>query len=186
MYESLLQHTKEHEMTVKDFNRQKSNGGTVMVTSVDEIRTFKQKKGKGYTAKSSSGKSSSKCSTLHPLREYPAYGKKCHKCGLKTISAVVVGLSTRAREMATVEDHPELRAQRDITDPRAEADAPDPDQDPTVDPIYGVPTALSSIEKTRYNRKVWLRKCLTKFPDVDPLAAPMRQTQVVEQRSSHY
>ena len=27
-YESLLQHAKEHEMTVKDFNRHKSNGGT--------------------------------------------------------------------------------------------------------------------------------------------------------------
>ena len=60
--------------------------------------------------------------------------------------------------MAMVEDHPELRAQRDVTDPRPEADAPDPDQDPEVDQIHGVPTALSSIEKTRYNRKVWLRK----------------------------
>ena len=50
-YESLLQHAKEHEMTVKDFNRHKSNGGTAIATSVDEIRTFKQKKGNGYRAK---------------------------------------------------------------------------------------------------------------------------------------
>ena len=52
-YESLLQHAKEHEMTVKDFNRHKSNGGTVIATTVDEIRTFKHKKGNGYRAKSS-------------------------------------------------------------------------------------------------------------------------------------
>ena len=87
-----------------------------------------------------------------------------------------------------VEDHPELKAQRDITDPKPEADAPDPDQDPDpeVDPIHGGPTALSSIEKTRYNRKVWLKTCSTQFPDLDLLAAPMRQTQAVEQRSSDY
>ena len=44
-YEALLQHTKEHEMTVKDFNRHKSNGGTTIATTVNEIRTFKYKKG---------------------------------------------------------------------------------------------------------------------------------------------
>ena len=80
-YESLLQHTKEHEMTVKDFNRHKSNGGTSIATTVDEIRTFKHKKGNNYRAKSS-GKTCSKCSTSHPLRECPVFGKKCHKCGL--------------------------------------------------------------------------------------------------------
>ena len=143
-YKALLQHTKEHEATVKDFNRHKSNGGTVIATSVDEIRTFKQKKGNGYRAKSSSGRSCGKCSTLHLLRECPAFGKKCHKCGLKIISVAVVGQRTGTKEMATVEDHPELKAQRDITDPKAEADAPDSDQDPAVDQIQGVPTASSS------------------------------------------
>ena len=44
-YEALLQHTKEHEMTVKDFNQHKSNGGTAIATTVDEIKTFKFKKG---------------------------------------------------------------------------------------------------------------------------------------------
>ena len=70
-------------MTVKDFNRHKSSGGTAIATSVDEIRTFKQKKDNRYRAKSSSGRSCSKCSTSHPLRECSAFGKKCHKCGLK-------------------------------------------------------------------------------------------------------
>ena len=130
MYESLLQHAKEHEMRVKDFNRHKSNGGTVRATSMDEIINFKQKKGNGYRAKSSSGKPCSKYSTSHPPRECSAFSKKYHKCELKTILAVVVGLNTRAREMVMVEDHPKLRAQTDITDLKAEADAPDPEVDP--------------------------------------------------------
>ena len=62
-----------------------------------------------------------------------------------------------------VEDHPELRAQRDITDPEAEADTPDQDQDPEVDQIHGVPTALSSTEKTRYNREVLIKKLIRKL-----------------------
>ena len=83
-----------------------------------------------------------------------------------------------------VEDHPELKAQRDVTDPKAEADAPDPGQDPEVDQIQGVPTASSSIEKTRYNRKVWLRKHSIQFTDIAPLTKQMRQTQAEGQRSS--
>ena len=109
MYESLLQHTKEHEMTIKDFNRNKSNGGTAIATSVNEIRTFKQKKGNGYRVKSSSGKSCSKCSKLHPLRECPAFGKKCHKCGLKNHFSSCCRSKQRAKEMAMVEDHPKLK-----------------------------------------------------------------------------
>ena len=81
-YESLLQHAKEHEMTVKDFNRHKSNGGIAIATTVDEIRTFRHKKGNGHRGKSS-GKTCSKWSTLHPPRECAAFGEKCHKCGLK-------------------------------------------------------------------------------------------------------
>ena len=144
-------------MTVKDFNRHKSNGGTVIATTVDEIRTFKQKKGNSYRAKSSPGKSCSKCSTSHPLRECPAFSKKCHKCGPKNLfQQLFVGQNKRAKEMAMIEDHPELKAQRDIT--VIKADAPDPDQNPEVDPTHGVPTALSLTRKTRYNRRVWLRK----------------------------
>ena len=56
--------------------------------------------------------------------------------------------------MAMIEDNPELKAQRDVTDPKAEADAPDPDQDPEADQIQGVLPALRSIEQTKYKRKV--------------------------------
>ena len=56
---------------------------------------------------------------------------------IKTISAVVVGQNKRAREMATIKDHPEVGAQRDITDLKADA----PDQDPEVDPTHEAPTA---------------------------------------------
>ena len=38
-YTALLQYAKEHKMTIKDFNRHKSNGRIAQVTTVDEIRT---------------------------------------------------------------------------------------------------------------------------------------------------
>ena len=85
-YKALLQHAKEHEMTVKDFNRHESNGGTMIALTVDEIRTSKYKKGNtanSHRTRGSSGKACSKCSTSHPLRECPAFGKKCKKCGHK-------------------------------------------------------------------------------------------------------
>ena len=84
--------------------------------------------------------------------------------------------------MAMVEDHPELKTQRDVTDPKAEADTPDIDQDPTVDQIQGVLTASSSVEKTRYNREV--RKHSNQFKDVALLTKQMRQIQAERQRSS--
>ena len=93
--------------------------------TVNEIRTFRYKKGNtgnSRRARGSSGKACSKCNTSHPLKECPAFSKKCHKCGHKNISALV-GQNKRAREMATIKDHPKVGAQRDITDPKA--DAPD-------------------------------------------------------------
>ena len=51
-----------------------------MATTIDEIRTFKHRKGQGQRAK---GKICSKCGTSHPPRECPVWGKKCHKCGNK-------------------------------------------------------------------------------------------------------
>ena len=108
-------------MTVKDFNRHNSNGGNATASTSDEIRTFKyNKKGhsKGYRAKGSSGKACSKCSTPCPSRECPAFGKKCHKCG-NNHSVLVASQKKRAREMA--KNHPMIGAQRDITDPKADA-----------------------------------------------------------------
>ena len=83
-YEALLQHAKEHEMTVQDFKQHKSNRGTIIATTVDEIKTFKFKKGNTVNRpKSRSGRICSKCSTSHPPRDCPAFSKKCHKCGRK-------------------------------------------------------------------------------------------------------
>ena len=69
---------------VKDF-KHKSNGGIATATTIDEIKTFKFRKGNGHRAnfKGGPGKTCSKCSTSHPPRECPAWGKKCHKCGNK-------------------------------------------------------------------------------------------------------
>ena len=78
-----LQHAKQHEATIKDFHRHKSNGGVAMATTIDEIRTFKHRKGQGQSAKGNQGKICGKCGTSHPPRECPAWGKKCHKCGNK-------------------------------------------------------------------------------------------------------
>ena len=97
-YTALLQYAKEHEMTVKDFNRHKSNGGTAQPTMINAIESFKRGK-KGSRNGSSNGASSlhrlvapdkhstdktcSKCSMIHVYRDCPACGKKCHKCGIK-------------------------------------------------------------------------------------------------------
>ena len=61
---------------------------------IDEIKTFKFKKGNGHRAKGGPGKTCNKCSTSHPPRECPAWGKKCHKCGNKNHLVCVVGPGT--------------------------------------------------------------------------------------------
>ena len=84
-------------MTVKDFNHQKSNGGTAQLTMMTAIESFKRdKKGsrngcsseassshRGSSNKCSTDKMCSKCSMIHAYRNCPAFGKKCHKCGNK-------------------------------------------------------------------------------------------------------
>ena len=84
-FDKLLQHAKQHEVTVKDFHRHKSNGGVTTSTTINKIRTF-TRKGQGSRARArtrSKGKICGKCGTSHPPRECPAWGKKCHKCGNK-------------------------------------------------------------------------------------------------------
>ena len=82
-FDKLLQHAKQHEATVKDFHWYKSNGGAATATTIDEIRTFKHRKGQGQRAKGNQGKICGRCGMSHPPRECPAWGKKCHKCGNK-------------------------------------------------------------------------------------------------------
>ena len=82
-YKAPLQYAKEHKTMVKDFNRHKSNGGVATAATIDEIKTFKFRKGNGHRAKGGLGKTCSKCSTSHSPRECPAWGKKCYKCGNK-------------------------------------------------------------------------------------------------------
>ena len=84
-FEKLLQHAKQHEATVKDFHRHKSNRGVATSTTINEIRTF-TRKGQGSWARArtrSKGKICGKCGTSHPPRECPAWDKNCHKCGNK-------------------------------------------------------------------------------------------------------
>ena len=53
-----------------------------MSTTINKIRTFKQRKGQGHRARTK-GKICGKYGMSHPPRECPAWGKKCHKCGNK-------------------------------------------------------------------------------------------------------
>ena len=56
----------------------------MIATTVDTIKTFKFKKGNTVNRpKSRSGRICNICSTSHPARDCPAFGKKCHKCGQK-------------------------------------------------------------------------------------------------------
>ena len=91
-YTALLQYTKQHEMTVKDFKCHKSNRGTAQLTTVNVIESFKRGKKGSRNGRSSEASSShrgstdkkcSKCSTVHAYRDCPAFCKKCHKCGNK-------------------------------------------------------------------------------------------------------
>ena len=49
-FDKLLQHAKQHEATIKDFQQHKSNGGVVTSTTINEIRTF-TRKGQGSQAR---------------------------------------------------------------------------------------------------------------------------------------
>ena len=82
-FDKLLKHAKQHKVTIKDLHWQKPSGGVAMATTIDEIRTFKHRKGQGQRAKCNQGKICGKCGMSHPPRECPAWGKKCHKCGNK-------------------------------------------------------------------------------------------------------
>ena len=72
-----------HEMMVKDFNWPKSNGGITTAETIDEITTYKFKKGNGHRAKGGPGKTCGRCGQSHLSRECQAWGKYCHRCGNK-------------------------------------------------------------------------------------------------------
>ena len=105
-FDKLLQHAKQHEATVKDFQQHKSNRGVAMATTINEIRTFKQRKGQGQTAKSK-GKICSKCGMPHPPRECPAWAKSVTSVAIKTTSVHNVGLSSQEPGTESPTAHPE-------------------------------------------------------------------------------
>ena len=91
-YATLLQYAKEHEMTVKDFNHHKSNGGITQLTTINAIETFKRGKkvgrngswnGASSSHRGSTDKTCNRCNMTQTYRKCPASGKKCHKCGNK-------------------------------------------------------------------------------------------------------
>ena len=134
-YKALLQYAKEHEMTVKDFNQHKSNGGVATATTIDEIKSFKSKKGNGYRSKGGPGRLCGKCSTSHLPRECPAWGKKCHKCGNKNHFSTCC--RSKQKSQWNGKRPPMAGAHQEV--PKVRTDSPG--QDPEVDPPPKVPTA---------------------------------------------
>ena len=65
-YKKLLEHSKQYECTVKDFNWHKASGGVAMAATIDEIKTFKPQYNNGYKGKGSYGKACGKCAQSHP------------------------------------------------------------------------------------------------------------------------
>ena len=137
-YQALLQYAKEHEMTVKDFNCHKLNGGIAQLTKVDVIKTFKCNGKKGTKTSGShrvSGQSTrdskicSKCNTTHQFKDCPSFGKNAINVVLRIILAHVVDLhrvTDKTQTNKEVEHQHMVEALRDITD-LAETGAPDPD-----------------------------------------------------------
>ena len=80
-FDKLLQHAKQHNATVKDFQWHKSNGGVAMATTINEISS--SSKGKVKAKKPEVTRVRYEVSVSHPPRECPVWGKKCHKCGNK-------------------------------------------------------------------------------------------------------
>ena len=124
---------------VKDFNQHKSNGGIATAMTVDEINSFKYKKGNGHRAnfKGTQGKTCSKCSMSHPLRECPAWGKKCHKCGNKNHFSTCC----RSKQRGPRDSKRPHHGRSTMRCPKGRADGPS--WDPEADPTPEVPIVLS-------------------------------------------
>ena len=127
-FNKLLQHAKQHEVTIKDFHRHKSNGGVTTSTTINEIRTF-TRKGQGSRARArtrSKGKVCGKCGTSHPPKECPAWGKNVINVEIRTTS--VPNVDPNSQEEGTDDPiaHPE--------DVRAKTNASSPGQEVTRQP----------------------------------------------------
>ena len=148
-YQALLQYAKEHEMTVKDFNHHKSNGGIAQPTTVDAIKTFKQNGKKSSTKTSGSHRTSGQSTravsaTLRiNLKTVRRLARNAINVALKTILARVADHHVATETTQTdgeVEHHHVVEGPRDVTDP-AETDAPGPGHDQEAVHRPGMPTA---------------------------------------------
>ena len=87
-FDNLLQYVKEHEATVRDFNHHKSNRGVGMATTIDEIRSFKFRKGNGQRAKGGPGRH---VANLTPLENAQHGARNVTSVVIKITSVHVVG-----------------------------------------------------------------------------------------------
>ena len=91
-------------MTVKDFNQHKSNSGITTATTIDEIKTFKFRKGNGPEPRVAQVRHAVNaiCLTHQENAQYGA--RNVTNVEIKTILVHVGGQSKRAH--GTARDHP--------------------------------------------------------------------------------
>ena len=77
-----------------------------MATTINEIRTFKQRKGQGQRARGN-GKICGKCGMPHLPRECPVWAKNVTSVAIKTTSVHNVGLSSQEPGTESPTAHPE-------------------------------------------------------------------------------
>ena len=96
-----------------------------MAANIDEIKTFKFRKGNGYRAKGSPGKTNSRCGQSHLPRECPAWGKYCHRSrhtrhasedSEDRSTSRSATQSAHSIEQNSFEDHPEIHGKHYFQD----------------------------------------------------------------------
>ena len=97
---------KEHVMIVKGFNRHKSNGGIATATTIDEIKTFKLRKGNGHRAKGGQVIHVENAVHLNHQENAQHGARNVTNVEIKTISVHVVGQSKRKRALRIARDNP--------------------------------------------------------------------------------
>ena len=106
-FDKLLQHAKQNEATIKDFHQHKSNRGVAMATTIDEIRTFKHRKGQGQGPRVTRVRYVVSVERFTHLENAQHWAKNVTSVATKTISVHSVGLSSQEPGTGSSIAHPE-------------------------------------------------------------------------------
>ena len=166
----------------EDFNRHKSNGGTMIALTVNEIRTFKYKRGNSHRARGSWGKVCSKCSTPHPLRECPAFSKKYHKCGHKNHFSTCCRSKQKSQRDCNNKRPPQGRSTERHHRPKGRCSRWRSRSRSNTQSTHSI-----ELNHDQLQQESTVKKCSIPFTDLSPCqASATRQIQMTEQRLSPY